>query len=105
MLVVFVCFKKWNSDDEVKEIVEFFLKSIIGYSGGMIIFRYFIMKQVDDYVSSSIGKVSTWISNYENYFINVYQDFNKIWILLVIFISLLFVYGIVKNAKKKKLFV
>ena len=101
MLTVYVCLKKWNKKDEIKEIFKFLIMTLVGYVAGLMIFRSFIMQPVDDYVSSTIGSPKIWTQNYIRYFINIGQDLKKIWILLIILISFGFVYGSVRNTQRK----
>lgn len=103
MLTVYVCLKKWNKKDEIKEIFKFLIMTLVGYVAGLMIFRSFIMQPVDDYVSSTIGSPKIWTQNYIRYFINIGQDLKKIWILLIILISFGFVYGSVRNTQRKKI--
>lgn len=101
ILVVMLGFKWWNCGKKIKDIGKFILYSFCGYVSAFLVFRIFIMKPIDSYVSSSVASFGQIITNYKKYFDYIYTDLKKWWIMLIIFIIFGFIYTSVKASKRK----
>lgn len=107
MLVVFLCFRQWNKGENLKDSIKFFTTSVISYALGLLIFKLFIMQPITDYVSNSILPLNRLIpgtiENLYKYFHQVYNDFKKEWILLIVFMGIAYIYVAVRDSSKNKL--
>ena len=57
MLIILLSMKDWNEAKEVKEIIKFIITSVVGYGLGLVIFKIFLMKPTDSYVSSAMPEI------------------------------------------------
>lgn len=87
MMAVFICIKRWNDADDWKDIGKFLLASILAYAAGLAVFRVFLMKPVDNYVSSSLPALHDLLPsvfhNFYRYFTNVRRDCTKFWKIMM----------------------
>lgn len=108
MLVVLISLKAWNNKEDIREILKKIGTSVAGYSIGLIVFRVFIMKPVDIYVSTSIigirEIIPKSIKNLLKYFELVKSDFKIEWLLLIALLCIAFVYVLVRDTKQQKRF-
>lgn len=105
MLVMLVMVRMWGRKEPVKEVGGFGVWSVIGYVGGLVIFRVFLMKQVNAYVATElpgIGELlSTVIGNLGEYYKLMLMDFSKIWVGLIGLVVLGFVVMAVMRTERK----
>lgn len=106
MLVVFLCVKDWNEGRDIKEITKFLLTSVIGYGAGMIIFKLFILSELDTYVSTSIFPlrmlIPSTLSNLKHYYSLVISDLKKEWLILIGIIFVCYIWVTVRESKRNK---
>ena len=108
MLIMLITFKKWNDGEKNKEILKFFTISIISYIAGLLIFKVFLMNPVDTYVSNSMFSLNNLvpgiITNLKQYFGYILSDFNKRWFFLIALMGISFVFVVVLNSKRRKIY-
>ena len=106
MLVVLIFMKNWNMEKNLKENFKFLSISILSFLIGLLVFKVFIMKPFDDYVSNQMFSFKDLIPGFfkqlYKYFSLVLSDFRKEWLFLVGIISISFLYIVVRDSKKKK---
>lgn len=104
LLVIFYCFGLWNS--KKKDAFKILFISAANYLIGLGIFRIFIMKPVDTYVSTSMFPIKELIpgffGNLYEYYRLVYNDLPTLWIVLIIIIAVCFVVTSVMKSSRPK---
>jgi hypothetical protein len=98
----------WNEREKTNgEIIRFAAISAFSYFAAIILFRLFLMKRVDMYVSTDAYPVdmlfSGIISNIKSYMRIVNGDFGIIWKILLIIICLVFIIRTVLSSKRNKI--
>ena len=73
------------------------------YIIAIIIFRLFIMKPFDDYVSSSLAELNQIIPQWSRYYTWVAADFKDWWIGAIIIIILTYLLGLLQDTKQMKI--
>lgn len=106
MFVLLISLKNWNRGDSLKETFKFLMTSIINYLIGLLIFKLFIMKPINTYVSNQIFDLAKLIpgalKNFEKYLNTLKTDFKEEWLILVGLIMASFIYVFVRDSKRKK---
>lgn len=107
MLVVLISLIRWNRKDNIKAIFQYIFVSAFAYVLGLGIFRVFLMKHVRSYVSNSVPDldqiVPETIKHLGIYFGLVKSDLKIEWLVLIGGLCVAFVYVIVRDSKKKKI--
>jgi len=104
IIVIFLCFLQWNTQQKTnKEIFSFMLTSAISYGVGLLIFRIFIMNSFNTYVSSSFASVNGILHNFTQYISYIWNDFGKVWKMLLLFVILAFGIKAITTTKRNKL--
>lgn len=103
MLVVMVSVIKWSQGEDIKKIIKESLSGAAGYLSGVVIYKFIIMKEVDEYVSSAVAPFSEILSQFCNYYSQVVKDFKTWWLLLIAVIMLAFIYSFVSKSNVNKL--
>lgn len=107
MFVTLLCLQDWNKGKNINEILKFLAISVVSYFLGLIIFKVFIMKPANTYVSNSIFPITELIpgtlKNLYKYFSIVLPGLGKIKIILIALMCVSFVYILVRDSKKKKI--
>lgn len=105
--VLLMALLMFNQKQPRKEILKFILISTASYLAGILIFKFFIMTSVDDYVSTNILSLGNLIpgtlANYRHYVATIYHDFRFRWLLVMALIMLTFIITNVFRSKQKKL--
>ncbi|MCL1933411.1 MAG: glucosyltransferase domain-containing protein [Candidatus Azobacteroides sp.] len=108
MIVVILCFQYWNSKEKTnKEILSFLGTSAIAFCFAMLLFRFFIMKPADYYVSNAMHTISHilpgTLSNIKEYAMNINHDFGIIWKIGIVIVLLFFITKFVYSSVRRKL--
>lgn len=102
MIIILWTAKQLCEKSENKPI---FLKTGVaagGYLLAMIVDKLFIIREVDEYVSSSIAPFGDIIRQFKDYYIQVYADFKKWWLALIAVIVILYIVMYVYASKRRK---
>lgn len=106
MFVVLIFMKNWNTENNFKENFKFLAISTLSFFIGLLLFKFFLMKPFDDYVSSQMFPVEKIVPGFfkqlYKYFSLVLSDFRKEWLLLILTIIISFIYVVVRDSNKKK---
>lgn len=104
--ILILSFLHWEQGVPKGKIIKFIVSSAIGYLGAMVIYKIFIMKPVDTYVSSEMYALSEMpkgiLSNIKRYLALVYSDFEGLWLILLAIILCTFVVLSVFRSKRNK---
>ena len=104
IIVIFLCFLQWNTQQKTnKEIFSFMLTSAISYGVGLLIFRIFIMNSFNTYVSSSFASVNGILHNFTQYISYIWNDFGRVWTVLLLLVILAFGIKTITTTKRNKL--
>ena len=108
MFVILLSLILWNKKSELKKIIEFIVLSIIGYCGGLLLFKGFLtMPYTTDYVSYDIPKSGKifyeTLSHLKIYYNCIINDFKPEWLLFIGLICIGFIYVMIRDSKQKKL--
>lgn len=103
MLLAAVVSIKWSQKEDIKSIGKKLLTGAGGYLIGMGIYKIFIMKEVDEYVSSSVAPVNEIINQFIKYYRQVGADFKSWWILLILLVIVFFIVTYVIESRRNKL--
>lgn len=104
LLVIFYCFNLWNN--KKKDAFKILFISAANYLIGLGIFKIFIMKPVDTYVSTSMFPVKELIPGFfrhlYKYYKLVYTDLPTLWIALIVIIAIFFIVTSVMRSCRPK---
>ena len=105
MIVLFLALKEWNSGLKTKEVAKNFLLSIGLFLVALLIFKFFIMKNVDyGYAATTISPIAQIIPNTINhllqYFDLIINNSKKVWLLLIGIVAIMFV--IINTCESKR---
>ena len=107
MIALFLSYRYWNEKDN-KNAIKILIFSAIGYFVGLLVFKLFIMKPVESYVSNAMFSLKDLIpgiiNNLKTYYTYVLTDFRRLWLILFIIIIMFFVLKQVKDSKQKKIY-
>jgi hypothetical protein len=104
MLVILLMLRMWNAQEEsIGQIAKFCIYSIIGFGGGILVFRAFLMPSFDTYVSSSLPGIKDFIPNFaqnlKQYYSLVKSDFKWWWLALALLVLAGFVWTTAHTSK------
>ncbi len=107
MLVIVLGLMKWNRKEDYKSIFEFLISSALWYALALIIFKVFLMIEIDShYVSTPQGSALQLLTlafdNLKQYIFTILVDFKIEWTIMVILICLSMVYVMVRDSKQHK---
>ena len=106
MFALLLCFKDWNRGESLKKNLKFLLISVGNFLLGLLLFRIFIMRPVETYVSNSIFLIKELplgiLKNLYKYFSLVYTDFKEKWLVLIAFMVISVIIIFIKDSKRKK---
>jgi hypothetical protein len=108
LVVILLCFKNWNYKFKTnKEILQFLGVSAAAYCSSIIVFRLFLMRSYDDYVSTSMHPIQTLFSGSWNNFIEymrfINNDFGVIWKFCILMILIAFIAKTAARTKQNKI--
>lgn len=102
MLVIAVSYAMWSRRDELKRVFRFISVSAAAYLSGLLMYRLFIMQPLgDSYVSNRV-LLSQVLPNLAEYYLNVYSDFRKLWLLPICAVMLGYVVLGTLRSKRNK---
>lgn len=99
MLVVLWTAKSINMGEKFSAVIKKTGMAAGGYILGMIIDKMFIIREVDEYVTSSVAPVNEIITQFLNYYNQVASDFKTWWIFLIAIIVLMYLVMFVMGSK------
>lgn len=107
IILILLCLKEWNKGEKVKDILKFFMKSIVGFTLGLLIFKIFILSMstgaYKTYGISPINEIiPNAIKNICQYYTYIFSDFKSTWIILITVSLIAFLYKTLKETKNKK---
>lgn len=106
LLALLLGVKGWNSGKKVIESIKFMAVSAGSYIAGLLVFRLFIMEEVDGYSSTEMVSAdnftNTVIDNYTKYINYLLNDYRVEWLLLMACLCLCFIYVSVRYSQKNK---
>lgn len=80
--------------------------SALAYISSLILFRFAFMRKLNDYVTTDTAGaadlVPTVINNIKTYFNLIVTDFNRVWLVLIVLIAIIFLYVFVKSSVRNK---
>ncbi|MDO4952617.1 MAG: glucosyltransferase domain-containing protein [Synergistaceae bacterium] len=102
MFVVVFLLRDWNSAEaDNKQLLKNLAISVIAYGIGLLIFKRFIMKPVDTYVSNSIS-CSLIIPHFKQYYKLIFSDFKKSWLIFLAVIIAAYIAVFTRDSKRDK---
>ncbi len=106
IVTVILAFLMWSRKEDGKEIGKFILKTLIGYGIGIVVFRVFLMKSVDAYVTTGVPGlmelVPHTLANLGQYYKILMDEFTTIWLGLIGLILVGFVVMVIMRTKQQK---
>lgn len=106
MVTILVAVRMWNKGESLKRVGKFVGWAVVGYGVGLLIFKVFIMKLVNDYVVTEVPGLMAIIphtlGNLEQYYRLVVADFAKTWLVLIAAVVVWFVIVMIVDAKRRK---
>ncbi|MDR0541836.1 MAG: glucosyltransferase domain-containing protein [Dysgonamonadaceae bacterium] len=108
LIVVMLCFQAWNDRQKTtKEILSMAKAAIVAFGLTMIIFKLFLMRAFEGYVSGSVFPLPELISgvamNIKQYLYWINSDFGLIWKVCIGIVLLFFVIKSVYASTQKKM--
>jgi len=110
MLVLLMCFLAWNRGESTKSIGKFLLVSVAAYVAALILFEIlcnlFANPDSISYVDASIPTGTAFFENafenYKKFFSHIWNDFQKVWKLLIAIILFFFLFITTRESKRQK---
>ena len=103
LIALFLAAKKFNEGTRYFEIVKY---SFLAYVSSLMIFRIAFMRKLNSYVTTDTAGISdllpTIINNIKTYFTLIYSDFNKVWLVLIALVVVIFIYVFINSSVKNK---
>ena len=107
MLVVLLCMKQWSQGDSNKKVSMLAITSCCGYLIGLIIFKVFILHSGQGYSSDNLLPASQLLPigfvHLREYFLLIWNDFKRGWIVLIILLIISFLFVIVRDSTRNKI--
>lgn len=106
MVAIVVAVRMWGKGESLKRVGKFIGWTVVGYGVGLLVFKVFLMKMMNDYVVTEVPGLTEIIphtlGNLEQYYRLVATDFAKTWLVLVVAIVVWFVIMMMLDAKRWK---
>lgn len=106
MFVILVAMRRWHQGEKLRDIFRFVGLSVVGYGVGLVVFRVFLMRVTEDYVSGGIPALSQIIphtvESFRTYFHLIYTDFRREWLLVILVLCVAFLYVQVRDSSRNK---
>lgn len=107
VVVVLILANEWCQGEEIRRIVKLAVNSVCGWIIGLVLFKVFLMKEVDMGYSGSnilpINKLFTGVvENYRSCYMMMNDDFSLFWKALFVVILGLYVICFVTSSKRDK---
>lgn len=105
VLVILICFRRWLDREPFGKTVRFALVSAGSYLAGLIVFRLFIMTQINTHASSGLATDNFLYNAVRSYYIylsHYLADFKIGWHILIAVIALCFLYTSWRTAQRPK---
>jgi hypothetical protein len=110
ILVILIMLRMWNNKEEnIGQIAQFCIRSVVGYSVGILTFRIFLMKTFDThngtyYVSSELPGIRSFIPNFfqnlGKYYSLVQSDFKWWWLVIALLLVVGFIWTMFVTSKQ-----
>lgn len=99
ILVILLSLVMWLRKVDPKKIGSFIFRSVCGYVGGMLIFKFLIMTQQDSYIESTIS-LRSLTDNLVYYYRTFLECFTPLWIALIMVTCIAFMIAMIKISKR-----
>ena len=108
MLVLFMAMREWSKKEmKNKEIIKFFLFSMVIFVLTMVIFQKFMMRPREAYASNSLPGIGEFlpslVDHLMQYFELIVGDLRLFWKILIIVISMMFIGIFAARSKRNKI--
>jgi len=108
MIVLILCFQDWNSRKKSnKEILSFLWMAVFAFCFALLAFRFFLMKPIDYYVSSTMFPlhqiIQGTLGNINQYATAINHDFGVIWKIGIVLVLFFFITKSTGQSAQKKL--
>ena len=109
MIAVVLGFQDWNNKRKsLKEILSFWATAFIAFCSALLIFKFFLMRDVSSYVSTEMHPIPRLISgtlgNIKSYALIINSDFGLIWKTGIVLVLLFFIIKSTLATAQKKIF-
>ena len=111
ILLTLLCLKEFletEKSHKIFEIIKSLILAALPFFAGMLIFKLFLMKPYDDYVSNELPSLLempiTFLRHLKDYYAIIWLDFNIAWKILIALVLLIFVILAAVKSKRNKLF-
>lgn len=106
MFVLFLAMRRWHHGEKLGDIFRFVGFSVAGYGVGLVVFRVFLMRVTEEYVSGGIPALSQLIphtvESFCTYFHLIFTDFRREWLLVILALCVAFLYVQVRDSSRNK---
>lgn len=102
MLVIFVGFRWWNTGKSGREVIRYLFASGFCYLAALGIFKLFLMKPAEGYVSTSLAPPRQILRHLLRYYELVRKDFKWWWSALICLLAVFFVFHAVRQTTRKR---
>ena len=99
MIVVLWTAKKLNEGSKISEVFKKTGVAAGGYVLAMLIDKLFIIREVDEYVTSTVAPITEIVTQFVNYYKQVISDFKTWWLIIIAIIIILYAVMYVKESK------
>ncbi|GHV57578.1 hypothetical protein FACS1894182_06810 [Bacteroidia bacterium] len=108
LIVIMLCFQRWNYRQKTnKELLSFAKITLGAYGLAMIIFKLFLMRDVEDYVSGSmfpfLELIPGVVMNIKTYLYWINSDFAVIWKICIVLVLIFFIIKSISTSAQKKM--
>jgi len=105
LIAITLCFQNWNCrEKKSKEILYFFGITIFSFCIAMLLFKFFLMRDIDVEPYPLIQLLLGMLNNVKNYALIINNDFGIIWKTGIFLVALFFITKSVYTSKQKKIY-
>lgn len=106
MITIIIALTMFNDKQDLRKILIFIIKSIIGYIIGLICFKLSMPPSTNYYLNPSLlgikDLIPKSIANYRQFYTLIYSDMKLRWLVYIFFIAAAFLVTQVLQSKQKK---
>ena len=107
ILVILLATKDWNQGEKLISVIKNIMVSVFSYGIALFVFKFFIMKTIDTYVTDDMFAIQDlfngYWSNLKQYYMTVRNDYRPVWLILIGLVVVAYGWVFVRDSQRKKL--
>ena len=106
MITIVLVLTMFNDKKDKKEIFKLIYKAVIGYVGGLIIFKLLLPNTDNFYIHPEILSLKDFfpqaIANYKKFYTTIFQEMKLIWLIIIVMTIIFFIIKEIQQSKNQK---